>query len=297
MQNQSPVVAMTYRTALTALVDLFESAGLRNGRRQAEGILEDVCRASRARLFGYPDTPVDESEWARCQALAQRRLAGEPIQYVLGYAEFCGLRLRVTPDVLVPRPETEQLVELTERLLSGIESPRVLDVGTGSGCIPLALVSRSPRVRAWGCDVDPAALRIAWQNRGRLNLPLSLYQTDALKAGFARAFTGSLDAIISNPPYVPRSEEESLPIEVRQFEPHHALFPPVEPLAFYRSISREAAAVLRPGGVLCFEVHEEQGHEVPAILQQFGFVDVVPSADYAGRLRFVHARQPVGHSA
>lgn len=288
---------MNYRSVLDALLEQFERAGLEAPRRQAEWILQEVCGAGRAHAMAYPETAVDDQAWERCLALARRRVSGEPLQYVLGYTDFFGLRIRVTPDVLIPRPETEQLVEHVLAHVAVVERPRLLDIGTGSGCIALAVQSRIPSARLWAFDLTAGALRVAFANRQALRLPVVLFQADALQPGFARSFTGMLDAVVSNPPYITRDEEADLPSEVRDFEPHRALFAPGDPLHFYRSISAEAAAVLRPGGFIFFEVHEERAGDVESILEGEGFVDIRSARDFADRARYAWGQRAGGVSA
>lgn len=278
---------MTIRQAVTELRDLLASADLEAPRRQAEWILEEVCGLTRVELLTTPERSVSPEEWSRCIELTHRRLKGEPIQYVLQQAQFRGMSLRVTPDVLIPRPETEQLVTLLLDNLRDITNPRVLDVGTGSGCIALAVKASRPDARVWGCDVEPGALRVAACNRSIHGLAVSLFQTDALTPGFAGAFAGVLDVIVSNPPYVAESERRELPREVRDFEPERALFASDDPLIFYRHISDEARRVLRPGGFLLFEVHEDRAEEVSAILTSALFHEVSVHQDFAHKNRFV----------
>src|SRR5690606_29791130 len=151
-----------------------------------------------------------------------------------------------------------------------LQHPRVLDVGTGSGCIALTIQFLRPSMRVWACDVDPAALRVAYFNRAAHRLNVPLFQADALRSGFAHAFAGSLDILVSNPPYVSEEERDDLPHEVRAFEPAKALFAPDDPLIFYKRISAEATRVLRPGGFCFFELRLEWLGAVAQVLRQVG---------------------------
>lgn len=281
---------MTYSSALQEISALFERARLENPRRQAEWILEDVGGVERSILFAYPERPMREAAWRQCMAIARRRIDGEPLQYLIGHTDFHGLRIQLTTDVLIPRPETEQLVSLVLDSIPVDAAPRILDVGTGSGCIVLALVAHRGFARGWACDVHADALAVAYRNSVRLGLPLSFFLCDALQPGFAHAFAGMLDVVVSNPPYVSRDEMDELPFEVRGHEPHRALFTPEDPLAFYHAIADESARVLRPGGSLFFETHEDRADGVANILEDAGFVSVGIGRDYAERDRFVWGR-------
>src|SRR5690606_24600234 len=139
------------------------------------------CGIDRVRLVAHPDERVEDACWKTCLSQALRCAAGEPLQYVLGYADFFNLRLRVTPDVLIPRPETEQMVDLLLRETADWCSPRVLDVGTGSGCIALAISALRSDARVWACDRSVNALRVAFRNRANLGLPVSLFSADVLQ--------------------------------------------------------------------------------------------------------------------
>lgn len=278
---------MTYSRALQTLVYVLEASAVEAARRKAEWILMDGCGIDRIRLIAYPETEINPATWETCLSQARRCAAGEPLQYVLGYADFFNLRLRVTPDVLIPRPETEQLADLLLTEIADRPNPRILDVGTGSGCIALAVQFGRPDARVWACDHSEAALKVAFRNRIDLRLPVSFFAADALVPGFARALTGVLDVVVSNPPYVAREEEADLPTDVVSYEPHTALFAPADPLAFYPAIAAEAAAVLRPNGRIFFEVHEERADEVAALVGTSGFAEVRVERDFSGRPRFV----------
>ena len=222
-------------------------------------------------------------------AMMTRRAGGEPIQYILGQAAFYGLRLRVTPDVLIPRPETEQVVEKALRLIRVVEAPRVLDVGTGSGCIALAIRHERPDARVYACDLSEAALHVAAANAAAHRLGVSLLHADVLAPDFAAHVPGGLDLLISNPPYVPDAEASTLAPEVAQHEPALALFTGGDPLRFYRALARQATALLAPEGLLLCETHMDYAPHVRRVMADVGLRDAVVEHDLAGRPRMAWA--------
>jgi release factor glutamine methyltransferase len=201
-------------------------------------------------------------------------LADEPIQQVLGTARFCGMMLRVTPDVLIPRPETEQLVDMIADRWRNVPDVRVLDVGTGSGCIAIALARalRFPQVTA--VDISADALNVARRNAAEWKVAIDLQQADALQL----QLPGEWDVIVSNPPYIMQSEAAEMEPRVLRHEPHTALFvPDAEPMLFYDAIRAYAARHLSARGMLYFEIN-------PLMAQQYRGADIVK--DFCGRDRF-----------
>lgn len=259
-------------------------------RRTAEWIVEEATGAGRASLYGRPETPATPGERAHAEALAARRLAGEPVQYVLGHADFYGLRLTVTPDVLIPRPETEEVVEAALARIVGTVAPWVLDVGTGSGAIALAVKAQRPDAEVFAVDVSGAALGVARANAERLGLDVTFIEADAFRPAFTEAVPPSFDLIVSNPPYVPDAERATLQREVRDHEPAQALFVrDADPLGPYRALAGHAVRLLRPGGTLVAETHADRGADVAALFAAAGLSDAVCLTDLAGRLRIAIA--------
>jgi release factor glutamine methyltransferase len=211
---------------------------------------------------------------------------GEPLQYILGEVRFYGLRLRVGPGALIPRPETEELVERIAG--DGFAPQRIVDVGTGSGCIALALKQCFSRASVLAVDVSRDALELARSNAAANGLPIDFAQLDALQSGFA--LPQGIGMVVSNPPYVPEDERASLSPQVRDHEPGLALFAPADdPLAFYRSIGRAALAALHAGGRLWFEGHWRTAAAAGQALEDLGFAQVEVLRDLSGHQRFIKA--------
>ncbi|MFD1467819.1 peptide chain release factor N(5)-glutamine methyltransferase [Hymenobacter caeli] len=224
-------------------------------------------------------------------ALQARLLAHEPVQYVLGTAHFAGLDLEVTPATLIPRPETEELARLVVAAQPGARA--VLDVGTGSGCLALALARALPRARVLAVDSSEAALAVARRNGARYAPQVVFEQVDILQAGPAGLAPGALDALVSNPPYVRESERAQMRENVLDWEPAGALFvPDADPLLFYRRLGALGRVLLRPGGGLYLEINEALSAETEALLVSQGYAEVRGVADMFGRPRLVRAVAP-----
>jgi release factor glutamine methyltransferase len=212
----------------------------------------------------------------------QRLLKYEPVQYILAYAEFYGLKFKVSPAVLIPRPETEELVEL---ILTEIKNPRsaILDIGTGSGCIPISLKVNLPDAEIHAVDISPAALDIARENAAANNAAISFSQMDILN----EIPSGKYDIIVSNPPYISHDEKEKMNDNVLIYEPHLALFSD-DPLLFYRRIAGLAPSILNAKGIVYMEVSEYRAKEVAAIFAARGMAASI-KLDMSGKERIVKA--------
>lgn len=218
---------------------------------------------------------------------------GEPVQYVLGEADFDGMTLGVEAGVLIPRPETEELVGWIAEDFKGAKHLRILDVGTGSGCIALALKRRFPdaEVRAW--DISDEALRIASVNAGRLGLDVVFERRDALCTEVPEADFATYDVIVSNPPYICEKERADMDNNVLMHEPSTALFvPDSEPLLFYRAISEISLKMLRKGGSLYFEINREYGRETQEMMSGMGYGAVALRKDFMENDRMVKGVKP-----
>ena len=232
------------------------------------------------------EEPLSESELLQVYLPLKRIRSGEPLQYILGKAHFYGLELEVGAGVLIPRPETEEMIELIVK--SGIDPRRIVDIGTGSGCIALALKKEFPKTEVFGIDVSEAALTIARRNSDRLSIDVEWMRTDVLDPGIS--LPGNADLIVSNPPYVPRSEQDSLARQVCDHEPHVALFvEDDDPLRFYRAIADRVMPALSADGMIWFEGHYVHSRKVAELLKEKGFQNVRLLRDMAGQDRFISA--------
>ena len=227
---------------------------------------------------------------AQLPAIQARLLAHEPVQYVLGTAHFAGMELEVTPATLIPRPETEELVRLIEREQAGRPGRRVLDVGTGSGCLALALARVLPGAEVLAVDISAEALAVARRNGAAWAPAVAFQQVDILRGMPDGLAPGTLDILVSNPPYVRESERADMRENVLAWEPATALFVPDEdPLLFYRRLAEIGAQLLTAGGVAYLEINEAFGEETASLFIAQGFVEVRLVADMFGKPRMVRA--------
>jgi len=267
----------------------FQSKGIESPRLDAELLLAFALQTERLRLYLDFEKPVTAAERARFRELVQRR-AGQrvPTAQLTGEREFWSLPLRITPDVLIPRPDTETLVEAVLAQFPGAEAaPRILDLGTGSGAIALALASERPRAQLTASDVSSAALAVAEQNAGRLGLDGRLRLL--IGCGFAPVAGERFDAVVSNPPYLSRAEAGSLAPELAH-EPELALFAGEDGGEALRHIIAAAPGVLEAGGLLALEIAPAQAAAVREWLAQAGFAEIETRRDLGGNERAVLAR-------
>lgn len=283
---------MTLKELYTELQKTLEKAPNSDSDFEAFCLLHGVLGITRGELYGPAPGAAREVEPSALEGLrrlARRRLEGEPLQYLLGEWEFYGLPLLVGPGVLIPRPETELLVDLALSFLEGVPSPAVLDLCAGSGCIPIAVGSRRPDAALWGVELSPPALdyfrrNVALNGAGHitpvagdvLNLPWELTQR-------------RYHVITSNPPYLSERDMAELQTEVA-FEPAMALDGGGDGLSFYRALPGICLPLLEPGGMLLLEIGEAQGPEVAQLLTQAGYQQVTVHRDYSGLDRIVTGR-------
>ena len=236
------------------------------------------------------DEPAPAETAAQVAGLQERLLRHEPLQYVLGVAHFAGLELEVTPATLIPRPETEELVQLIVQEQQHRAALTVLDVGTGSGCISLALCRALEPVRTVAVDISAEALAVARRNAATYGCEIDFQQLDILTQNPAGLAPHVLDVLVSNPPYVLENERPHMRPNVLNYEPATALFvPDYDPLLFYRRIAKLGNTLLRPAGALYFEINEQYAAETVALLTGLGYTQVAAREDMFGKQRMVRA--------
>ncbi len=241
---------MTIRDALRSAAERLELHYVSNARLTAELLLAHSLGVAREYLHSHDDRNLTDAEYQKLEDFLYDRINGVPLQYIVGRQEFYGRYFRVTPAVLIPRPETEHIVAAVLEI-HGSKSPpvRILDVGTGSGCIAVTLALEIPKARVFGSDISEAALQVARSNAAELGASVGFACMDMLDA-----VSGSFEFIVSNPPYVRRDDIHRLQREVREHEPHVALFSPNDEMEIYSRLISGAEAVLNPGGHVLMEV-------------------------------------------
>lgn len=267
------------------------------GAGEAEGaariLMEDLAGFDRRKLFTDGDRTLLGFTEGKLDAAAKSILAGEPVQYAVGRARFYGLDFKVSPAVLIPRPETEGLVDLVVDRMGGRSDLRGLDVCTGSGCIAVALARTLPFCRMDALELSPEALEVAEENaKTHAAGTVTVFRDDALHIKGLPA--ASYDFIVSNPPYVLPSEARDMDARVLEKEPGMALFVPEnDPLLFYRAISAYAIGALKAGGMLFFEINSTQGEAMRRLLSEEGFeaTSIEILRDYKGNIRYALARK------
>ena len=275
---------MTVHSALQQGARLLEDGGIAVPRLTAEVLLGHAMRVERVYFFAHPEQELSELEWLHYGRYLHERLGGKPTQYITRHQEFYSRDFRVTPDVLIPRPETEHVVEVALEVAHGARGARrVLDIGTGSGAlaVTLCLEMGAP---TWATDISPLAALVAADNAARLGAPVHFVVCDLMEA----IAGGTMDVIVSNPPYVPLAQREGLQREVRDFEPQVALFAGRTGFELYDRIVADAPRVLKPGGWLIMELGFTSLDHVQALLSGWDSLRVVP--DLAGIPRVIAAR-------
>jgi release factor glutamine methyltransferase len=273
---------MTIQTALLQGTKLFEEDSIAAPRLTAEVLLAHALNRERQYLYAHPEDELTEVAWIHYGRYLHQRLQGKPTQYITGRQEFYGREFRVTPDVLIPRPETEHLVEATlARLRPG---DKVLDAGTGSGAIAITIALETS-ANVYATDISTAALRIASENARKLGAPVTFIAADLISC-FADA---TFDLVASNPPYIPKTDHPALQREVRDHEPGVALFGGPSGLEIYERLIPEARRVLRPGGWLLLELGYNSLDPVREMLGP-AWSEITVQADLAGLPRVLAAR-------
>lgn len=256
-------------------------------------VINEISRLSKAQIKAFPETKIASGAGEKLSGILQRLQTGEPIQYILGHTEFYGLPFKVNPSVLIPRPETEELVEwiLTSIGSPGLAAGNILDIGTGSGCIAISLKANLPGAQVSAIDISTKTLKTARQNADLNNVKVNFIEADILNIKSETA-NQKFDIIVSNPPYVTQYDKAQMHTNVTDFEPHTALFVPEnDPLLFYDAIADYALSNLNTNGLLFFEINENLGEQTVELLNGKGFKNIELRKDMSGRDRMVKANR------
>ena len=276
------------------LIDKLQTAlsGIYEGH-ELTAIIRTICcdmlGISSTSYYLKEEVTLTTEQETQLQGIIDRLLQGEPLQYIEGKAPFCGMEFAVNSSVLIPRPETAELVDwiVCEH---ATQHPRILDLGTGSGCIAIALSKQLPQATIEACDISAEALTVAKENARMNEAPVSFFTHDMLDLG--TPLPHSYDILVSNPPYIRQSEAADMSIQVTEWEPHTALFvPDDDALRFYRAIAELGQTeVLRPGGHIYVEINQALGKETVALFEAYGYQDVELRKDIYGNERMIGVR-------
>ncbi len=275
---------MTWKECLEKAVEQLQSVGIEEAKLDAWYLLEHVSGMSRSSFFLHGQEDMPEDVWERYQPLVAYRKQHIPLQHLTGYQEFMGLEFQVGSQVLVPRQDTEELVE---RLIPLVQGKKVLDMCTGSGCIAISLAHYGHPIQIDGVDLSMEALQIARGNVEKHQVKVGLYRSDLYDA-----ISEQYDIIVSNPPYIASAEIDTLMPEVREHEPMMALDGGEDGLDIYRRLASESAEYLLPGGMIWMEIGYDQGESVPALFADQGYVEIQCIRDLTGKNRIVKACLP-----
>lgn len=285
---------MQLKEALSGAVSQLTANNVPSPRMNAELLLMFTLGCDRAYLFAHPERKLSSEERSGYESALAQRSVGMPAQYITGHQEFWGMDLIVSPAVLIPRPETEHIVETVlessradTRENTHPHQTRIVDVGTGSGCIALALARELPHAEIHATDISPAALEIARANAARLRLE---HRIRFQEADLLNGLKGKFDVVVSNPPYVGESEKDTVQLEVRKFEPRTAVFAGPNGTEVIERLIPEALNVLRVGGLLVMEISGTIVERVRALMKDWEKLEVIP--DLQSIPRVVRARKP-----
>lgn len=277
---------MNYTEAFLLGMQKLKEAEIGEAQLDARLLLEEVCGTDHNTLLCHGDREVSEEEEKQYRRALEQRAVHVPLQHLLGYQDFMGLRFQVNEHVLIPRQDTEILVEEAMRYLH--DGMRILDLCTGSGCILLSLLHYSNDCEGTGVDISKEALQVAAQNAEALGI-----KADFLESDLYEKVTGKFDLLVSNPPYIEREVIPTLMEEVREYDPYIALDGGEDGLDFYRRIIGEAQNYLNRGGQIFLEIGSEQAQAVSELLRDAGFKEIEVCKDFAGLDRVVSARLPM----
>jgi release factor glutamine methyltransferase len=273
--------------------DFLQKKGVDSPRLHAELLLAHVLKLPRMKLYLNFERALTDPETDSLRELVRRRGTREPLQHIVGSTSFCGVEIAVNRHVLIPRPETELLAEEAWKWLSAVShQPLALDFGTGSGCIAIAVAAKVPSVKIYALDVSEEALELAKQNaeRNKVSDRITFLLGNGFEALKLAADLPRFDLIVSNPPYIPTAEIETLDPEVRDFDPRGALDGGADGLEFYRELAAEAGAFLNPGGKVMLEFGDGQADAISRIFEEQKWIVEAIREDYTQRQRILVAR-------
>lgn len=276
---------MIYREAMKLGENILHMADVTDARTDAWLLLEQVCRIDRSFYYLHMEEDLAEEQLSEYKIALKKRAEHVPLQYIIGETEFMGLKFKVNSNVLIPRQDTETLVE--EALKVVAPGMHVLDLCTGSGCIIVSILHNVPQAEGTATDISKQALLVAKENAKQNGVQVNFERSDLFDA-----VTGVFDVIVSNPPYIPSGEVPKLMPEVRSFEPMEALDGREDGLYFYRKIVASCPEHLKPGGRILFEIGYDQGRAVSGLLEEAGFQEIRIVKDLAGNDRVVSGMLP-----
>lgn len=287
---------MTYNELWRQLVQIYDEG---EAKAIARMVYEERFGLTLSDIYLGRETQLSVADQTELQFIAKRLLQGEPIQYVLGQADFCGRTFMVNEHVLIPRPETEELCNWKPLPLPSPkgEGAKILDIGTGSGCIAITLAAMYPEAQVIGWDISEDALEVAKINAIRNNVNVSFEQVDVLHltSDILHQTSEALSLLVSNPPYICNKERAAMAVNVLEHEPHTALFvPDDDPLLFYRAIAQFGQTALKQGGWLYFEINPLYAREMCDMLRIMSYHDIELKADQYGKQRMIRAQRSEG---
>ena len=277
----------TIQSLLNWTINFFKQKGIESARLDAEVLLAHLLKKERIYLYVHFDEPMQEQELAAFREYVKRRAQHVPVAHIIGEKEFMGLKFKVTPATLVPRPDTEILVENAVAELGKDSAAEITDIGTGSGAVILSMLVNMPKAKGCTVDISPEALAVARENADSLEVSdrCEFFEGDLFAPLDGRVF----DAIVSNPPYIPQKDIAGLEDDVKKYEPLTALTDGGDGLGFYRRLFSEGRAFVKDGGMMAVEIGIHQSAQVRDIAEQNGWQDVKIVKDYAGIDRVVIA--------
>jgi release factor glutamine methyltransferase len=275
---------LEFKHRLTELYEANEADAI------ASMVLSDLTGYSKGKLKAFTDTILTNEQLKRLEDILAELVTGKPVQYILGYTEFYGLTFYVDQSVLIPRPETEELVQWVLQTITGSSHFNILDIGTGSGCIPIAIKHNYLDSKLFAVDISTGAIGIAAKNAEQNNTEVTFIEADILNPRSSKIYNYMYNVIISNPPYVTETDKQQMHENVTGFEPHTALFVPNHsPLMFYEAIASFATDRLNNSGYLFFEINESFGVQTVNMLADKGFSNIELRPDMAGKDRMIRA--------